>query len=195
MRLLENGTRAFRHMCVYHACVTRIDRSISQQPCPHIYIYIHPLTRHPLHPTSHHPQLNTATYVDGIALPPEWGRMKMYRIDREQTEEEQAAAQEEDAEEGGQQESDFSWRVCGRCWGLVVVCVCVSGAGCPAVSSSCHIHTFIQTLFLKAPFVMSFFREADQTVLVVVRGTIYDREWQRDFECVILLYMYMYIYM
>lgn len=29
---------------------------------------------------------------------------------------------------------------------------------------------------------MSFFREKDSTALVVVRGTIYDREWQRDFE-------------
>lgn len=45
----------------------------------------------------------TATYVDGLALPPEWGRMKMYRIDRGR------AAPAVEADEA--QAHDFSWRV------------------------------------------------------------------------------------
>lgn len=40
-------------------------------------VHPNPITHHPSHTLS-----KTATYVDGLALPPEWGRMKMYRIDR-----------------------------------------------------------------------------------------------------------------
>lgn len=123
-----------RGLCCDSLCAARRSDGPTHNKTAHPYTRVkHALTQPTNHPP---PKPPSATYVDGIALPPEWEGMKMYRIDRDDEEENEGEAAaagagapsvapspspvaEGGGDAGGAEEGeggaawgeDFSWRV------------------------------------------------------------------------------------